>query len=93
VFASSFSSAWKPHQNQNLNRNLNLNPRESGAVVIPHSIPHTIHPMVIQNRVGGDKDQVLTVMVGGAIYRLASGTMQGKDLIMADSTRYFAHLC
>merc|ERR1712215_190317 len=38
-----FSSAWKPHQNQNqiLNRNLNLNRRDSSVVVIPHSIFQT----------------------------------------------------
>merc|ERR1712215_621273 len=38
-----FSSAWKPHQNQNqiLNRNLNLNRRDSSAVFIPHSILKT----------------------------------------------------
>merc|ERR1711939_1138702 len=38
-----FSSAWKPHQNQNqiLNRNLNLNRRDSSVVVIPHSMLQT----------------------------------------------------
>merc|ERR1711970_886701 len=83
LFASSFSSAWKPHQNQNLNQNLNLHPRDSGVVAILRTIALTIaHTMV---RLENGKTLFLTPLpTGGVMFSMDSGkyvTMTSPDFV------------